>query len=999
MPAFGIAGTNAAESTNVTAHSFTMPAGLVTGRRMVVTASVASTSNVLTLTGFGVTNQAPTDSNPQGTGHNLHVWILPIDSARDSGSTVTITTSTTLKIPVAFASYDWAGVDTAAPLQFVHTAGISNTVLTGPTFTPSLYKAAILAAGSSSGSNPPATVWTGPPQATIRASRATGGTTGRSAVALGDALTPNVALDTAWTTDLAGAWSITAIVVPLVQPVVEATSVAVIDNGSEEVNASQHPLYLRTTQAIDPVTEVPTGEPLPIQNGDTLVVVAQIASGTSLTLNGVRLSNALANETTSRSGSALHIWVIPLLASDAGASLELLSGVTLKAAIVAQVLRGPIDLSAAARSVMFSELNGTTATTFNAPATTPTADTVVLHAVGASTGSNEPATTWTPPAGMTLARSTRTGGPTGRSAVALGRNLTRNAAVSTGWAMDVAGTWTAIAIKLSLVPVTGTPTTKPGTPAYMKINGAWVKGRVTGIVKGGKVVPGKVVRFPGQVTTPPPVDEPTAPPPATGTGVTSEGLWFDASPIQKPFAFPKLVVAHYFTPYPIKISNVVNDEYFTTYLTPNNATYTNRGGMARNRPMNRDVIPGVTTTQSWAIDMESEIKFAKNAGIDAFVVDVLGHVGRNADLADILIDAAHRMNNGFKVIPMLDANGATAIAGATKSAEVIARYAGKNGSYYLPDGRFLVTVFKTEGQTLAFYQSMIATLKNTYGLNVAVIGIMNEYNATTLAEYKPVLYGAGPWGIGGDPAAIKAASNGAALARTNGLVYMGPVSGQSVRHTQNTFDEGANSEGPRAGWEKAIADGYDIVQHVTWNDISEGAEVMPSTAKGYCLLDMGAWYTHRFKTGAYPEIRKDVAFLTHRAQFVGVNTTAEVSGPQTQFTVQRARPTRTAARDTVEVYTYLTDAATVTVNVGANAYTYTAPKGASAKLFPLAVAGVGGITVKAVRNGVTVIDHATHSHVRQLPVVEDKTYHWSQSIRGLGTGIAKQMDPTVNRPA
>lgn len=1004
MASFGIAGTNAAEGVNSTAHSFILGGGLVTGRRMVITASVASVSTVVTLTGLGVSGKAPDDSNPQGTGHNLHVWVLPIDAARDTDSTVTITTSASLKIAVAYASYNFTDVDPAVAPQFIHTGGISSTTLTGPTFTPDPYKVAILAAGSSSGAGAPATVWTAPPTVTLRANRATGGTTGRTAAVLGDTLTPNAALGTAWATDTPGAWSVTAIVFGLLKPD-SAVAVAAVDNGSETVSENQHLVLLRATQDRNPDTLAPTGATLGIQNNDTLVVAAQLASGTTLTLNGVGKRGVLADEITSRSGSSLHVWVLPLLATDDGTELEFVSGTVLKVAIVGRIYRGPIDLGTAARSVMFSELNGTTSTTVTAPTTTPSANTIVLHAVGSSSGSTEPATTWTPPTGVTLARSARTGGPTGRSAVALGENLTKGATVGTGWTTDTAGAWTSIAITLSLAPVTATPpTVNLGTPATMKIDGAWVKGYIRGIVQDGQLVTGTVVGYGAQAPAPEPdpIDPGTPPPPITGTGFTSEGLWFDARPIQAPMSKTKLVVAHYFPPYPIKISNKpVPDEYNTAYLNPDATAYVPVGGMARNRPLDRDVYTdlSVTSKVAWGRDMESEIGFAKAAGIDAFVVDILGATGRNHDLEIELINAADRLNNGFRVIPMLDANGNTALAGATEAADQIAKYAGKRGSYYLPDGRFLVTVFRTEGQTLAFYQSMLGTLKNTYKLDVALIGIMNEFNQTTINTYKSILYGAGAWGLGGDPAAIKAASNMSALAHTNDLIYMGPVSGQAVRHTQSGYDEGANSEGPRASWEKVIRDDYDIVQHVTWNDISEGAEVMPSARKGYCLLDLGAWYTHRFKTGVYPEIRKDVAFLVHRAQFVGVNTTSEVSGVQTKFTVQRPRPTRTAPRDMVEVLTFLTASASVTVKVGANTYTYTAPAGMSAKLYPLAVAGTGGITVQAVRGGTTVIDHATHSHVSAMPVIEDKTYDWSSSERGIGAGIRKQADVTVNRTA
>lgn len=985
MALFIAAGSNSSEGSNATTHSFTLPAVVATGDLLIISAGLAS-STTLTALGAGFAN-TPADNINSLSGHAGHTWVHTLDASH-GGATVTLTSGSSLKVAISWEIIRIPNRAIGTPATFTAANGTTATTFSAPSFTPSATKIAVYAIAGSTATATPPSVWNPPAGVTLRAGRGTGGTTGRSSAAIGDALTPEAIIATNWSTDVATTWSATTIIFTLSTAApVDITAANSGANDSEALNDNIH------------TANLPNG----IIDGDTLILTAGLASGTTIALTGAGVVNKIAHHTSSRSGHAGHVWVLPLTAAMSGTELLFETGIDLKVAICFQTLRGPLDISTAGLANAFTSTSGTTSSTPVAPASTPSATSIVIHAVAGSTGINEPPTTWLPPTAMTLTGGQRTGGATGRSSCAIAYSITPNASTGQQWTTDTPATWSAIAINLSTTAL-APPATPSQTPAKLKIGGAWVSGSIRGVVVNHQLVKGTVR---GAVSpSAPSVDPPTDPDPSD---TPSNGLWFDATSIQTPINSNKIVVAHYFTPYPIKISNVVNDEYFTTYLNPSQATYADRGGLSRNRPENRDVIGGVNQTQAWSQDMEQEIAWAKESGIDGFVVDILGASGRNYDLAGLLIDAAHRLDNGFRVIPMLDCNGTTAAAGVSVSAAGIARYAGKKGSHYLPDGRFLVTFFKMEGQTPAFYDQLAAALRTTHGLEPAFVGIFNSYNQGNITTYSKVggvasgakkdyMYGVGAWGVGGDPIAIAAASNHTALAHSNGLIHMGPIGGQNVRHTQNTFDESGNTEGLRAAWTKAITDSYDIAQYVTWNDYSEGGDVQPSTAKGHAPVDLGAWYIKRFKEGAFPAILRDCVILTHRAQFAAVGKTLPVSGTQTKFTSQRVLPNRTPMRDTVEVLTFLTDDATVNVTVGVNTYTYTATKGMFVKLYPLATAGVGGISVRVIRAGVTVVDHATHSHVRQLPVIEDKIYHWSQSIRGIGAGIKQQMDPTVNRP-
>lgn len=991
---FVTAFTNAAEGTNATTHTITLPAAgtFQAGDILIISAGLASGSSTLTADGIGMTAQAADDINTR-SGHTGHTWVRTLTAAH-AGTTVTFTSSSSLKIAVAAEIIRIPNLAVGTPPEILPANGTTASTFNAPAFTPNSLKVAVFTLAASHSTIVP-TVWTPPSGVTLRTSRATAGATGRSSAAIADALTSGATLGTQWATfddtatAVAATWSATTIVFTTAAPANEITHVAAFTNDSEDATDSVHTVTL-------PV----------VHNGDTLVLGASLASGTTLALTGAGLVQQISNRKSTRSGHALHVWVLPLQASHSETTITLTSGIDVRVQIVGEILRGTLDLSADGLAGAFTDVTGTTASTFNAPAFTPSTTRVGLMVVGGSSGANEPPTVWTPPTGTTLVGSQRSGGTTGRTAVAAARFLTRNASVGTTWTTDTAATWAAVTVTLSTVAVTPAPVDTRQRVFVKMADGSVRRGSIAGIYRNGVKVATRINAVSRGTSNPV-----TPTPDPTPGQVASEGMWMDASPIQKPMKYPnKIVGAHYFTPYPIKVSNVAVDEWVTNFLDPNQAGYETLGGLSRNRSEDRDVYPGVTQTQSWALDMEQEIGWAMESGIDCFYVDILGASGRNYDLAGILIDTAHRLNNGFRVIPMLDINGATAIAGVATAAAGIARYAGKNGSHYLPDGRFLVTIFRTEGRPASFYDELEAALRVDYGLNVAFIGVFLSYSQTNINTYtkvggvstgakKPYWYGVGSWGIGGDPAAIKAASNQQALASSNGLIFLGPVSGQNVRHTRSlVFDEGANTEGIRAAWEKAIADNYDMVQIVTWNDYSEGGDVQPSQGKGHVPTDLAAWYTHRRKTGAYPAILRDAVIVSHRAQFVGVNSTAEISGStQTEFTAQRVLPTRTTARDMVEVLTFLTEAATVNVAVGANTYTYTAPKGMSGKLYPLAVAGIGGINVQVVRGGVTVVNHASPFQVNQIPKVEDKTYKMSGSNRVL-TGVKKQRDPTVNYP-
>lgn len=162
-----------------------------------------------------------------------------------------------------------------------------------------------------------------------------------------------------------------------------------------------------------------------------------------------------------------------------------------------------------------------------------------------------------------------------------------------------------------------------------------------------------------------------------------------------------------------------------------------------------------------------------------------------------------------------------------------------------------------------------------------------------------------------------------------------------------------------------------MVQLVTWNDYSEGTSFAPSVAHDESFLDINAYYLNRFKVDAYPQIVRDGIYLTHRIH--AVDAVPIFKHPPVKPWLGGSR---TPPRDTVEVLSFLARSADITVVVGTSRFTYYAPAGLSAKLFPLAP---GNITATAVRSGVTILRVASPYSVTAKPYVRDMQYYGSSS--------------------
>ncbi|MEV5780859.1 glycoside hydrolase family 71 protein [Streptomyces sp. NPDC052287] len=432
-------------------------------------------------------------------------------------------------------------------------------------------------------------------------------------------------------------------------------------------------------------------------------------------------------------------------------------------------------------------------------------------------------------------------------------------------------------------------------------------------------------------------------------------------------AGPHKVFAHYFPPYPLSLDNqpAQRDYYARNYLTPQgeegkHAAY---GGLLRDRPL-----PVSPSDGDWQLaNLETEVRTARDSGIDGFTVDILSLTGANRQRVDMLLRAARRVDPGFRIVLMPDM---TSLHTDPRTlADQLALLAASPSAYRLADGRLVVAPFKAEAQDPAWWGQVTARLRE-HGIGTALVPVFLDFRANA-ERFAPVSYAFSSWGnrsytrqdnVPGD----------IQLAHALGKKWMQAVSVQDARPNQGIYDEAGNTATLRSTWNHAISDGADWVQLTTWNDYSEGSQFAPSLHNGRTYLDICSYYLTRFKTGAWPRIVRDTVYVTSRVQFT------DAGSASLQPRLMRPRPGTAQPRDQVELLTYLTAPAAVSARVGTVPHAYRAPVGVNAQDLPLTP---GRTEVVIRRAGDTAAAVTTRYPARRTATVQDLQYYAVSSGR------------------
>ncbi|NYV75617.1 glycoside hydrolase family 71 protein [Streptomyces sp. UH6] len=447
----------------------------------------------------------------------------------------------------------------------------------------------------------------------------------------------------------------------------------------------------------------------------------------------------------------------------------------------------------------------------------------------------------------------------------------------------------------------------------------------------------------------------------TAPSAARDPLPFDLPSTERLRASDRLVFAHYFTPYPLSLDNRPADEdyYARNYLTADgeNGKHAAYGGLLRDRPL-----PVGPQQGDWrSAHYRQEVRTAVAAGIDGFSVDLLSLDGPHRERVQLLMSAAREVDPGFRIMLMpdmkaLDADPATL-------ARALAELGAAPNAHRLDDGRLVVSPFKAEEKTPAWWRQVLDTLRTRHDTGTAFVPVFLDLTSHAEA-FAPLSHGFSTWGSRSHTT-LGHYGEHAALAREHGKLWMQPVAVQDARPNQGVFDEAGNTATLRGSWNHAIEDGADWVQLTTWNDYSESTQFAPSLHNGHTYLDLSSYYLTRFKTGSWPRIVRDTVYLTHRTQ----PHDAPAAG---RAEPMRLRPGSAPARDTVEVLTFLAGPGAVDVTVGDLHERYTVPEGVRAELLPLRP---GRTTAEVTRGGATTTEAVTRFAVTEKPEVQDLQYY------------------------
>lgn len=431
----------------------------------------------------------------------------------------------------------------------------------------------------------------------------------------------------------------------------------------------------------------------------------------------------------------------------------------------------------------------------------------------------------------------------------------------------------------------------------------------------------------------------------------------------------RLVLAHYFTPYPLSMDNepAEDDYYVREYLDPDGEDGKHRryGGLLRDRPL---PVP-VSDSPDWELqNYKTEIRQAAAAGIDGFTVDLLATDDVYWERTESLVRAAAELDTGFVITLMPD--GSVLDDDPDELADAVASLLRYDSLHRLADGRLVVSPFHAEEFGAGWWADWMDTMSDDHGVEIALVPCFLDYFAS-VEDFESISHGFGHWG-GRNPAANADAGKYLADARARGKLWMQPVSLQDSRPAQGVYDEANNTENLRRTWDVALS-GADWVQLVTWNDYAEGTHIAPSVNLGHAALDLTSYYATWFTDGVAPEITDDVLYLSHRVHPVDAE-------PADQPELMELRAGGSPARDTVEVLAFLTAPAELTVGVGDRTVTERLPAGISTTTVELAA---GYVHAVAVRDGRRVADVVSPFAVDDDPAIQDLHYRLSSSRPGL----------------
>ncbi len=267
---------------------------------------------------------------------------------------------------------------------------------------------------------------------------------------------------------------------------------------------------------------------------------------------------------------------------------------------------------------------------------------------------------------------------------------------------------------------------------------------------------------------------------------------------------------------------------------------------------------------------DEQIRLYRNQGLDGLLVDFFAKPDpKTGPLFFIkssyaLLDAAQRVDPGFKIIPAVYSWGEKSGVNGEGDAEVppleyanspeVKRVLAHPSVLRLPDGRAVFSMWLTEKHSASWWREVMDELARN-GTPIALLPQFNSYGK--LKDFAPVSFGMAHWGPR-SPGHFKWAESVKPL----GCKVVMPIVEQDARPRNCMLWECEGSSTLRSLWKDAI-DGADWAFIYSLNDYTEQAQA-PSTCIGFVPYDLNAYYVQWFKTGVQPKIVRDVLYYFYR---------------------------------------------------------------------------------------------------------------------------------------
>jgi len=436
----------------------------------------------------------------------------------------------------------------------------------------------------------------------------------------------------------------------------------------------------------------------------------------------------------------------------------------------------------------------------------------------------------------------------------------------------------------------------------------------------------------------------------------------------------KQVFIHYFPFWVLSFDNKpTNIDYWSQNYdseTGSQAQYAKQGGFYRERP----ITPPPWDSPYWQQrNLAIDIFRAKKIGADGFFIDLPGIEGRAWDIAVSLCDVAAHVAPGFKIAVEPGMAGLKATIDPPHLAEALLTLNQCPAAYHLPDGSLLVAPFATELKPPDFW-TQVSELTAAKGVKIALLPVFLN-PAKSAQSFRQISVGVSYWGDG-DATTVKGEPEQALLRSLSSMypLLMEPVRPQDVRPKSSIFWEAQNTTLYRTMWQVAIKSNAQYVQPITWNDLSEGTELEPSSATQYLFYDLSAYYIDWYKSGVPPKVISDAIYYSSRNQIIELG-----KAPKPDQQPMRLLG-KTPVNNNIEMLAFLTAPSMLQISIGDKTYKSEAKPGMAVFSVP---ASFGQPKFAILRSGKVVASVAAHYVISPNPGRENPIYYGGSSNRSV----------------